>query len=384
MEALHIFREQEIREELGLGSIRDSFSDILFPGTSTLQTRAKYMLFIPWIFLKHEERQTPSEKIASLSRRDEINLIFSLIRSGEKDGVIGYIARENLKILPSSIYWTGLGKWGIRRFDGSMDQYFRYLDSFYFYSKDKVLSDDKEPFEDMPANWDPNLVKRPANFPEGIRLSLSYKEAEYLHDRILASCPESLLAFLIDKTKPTKNVTYIWHHPDIINFPKRLRKIVRHAQNFSESMHSAALLYNLMLSEKAENQGYIDRYSEKLHKWAEGIEKRFSEIDVWELDEFWEIAKEENPRIPYATVRFVEKWIQIVREEKKIWELSDYQYARKLVYDREVKIKRNRSRLKNTQMLQHWSGASGAGALDFRWKFVERIVNDILYGLRKR
>jgi hypothetical protein len=29
---------------LGIASIRDRFSDILFPGTSTIQTRAKYFL----------------------------------------------------------------------------------------------------------------------------------------------------------------------------------------------------------------------------------------------------------------------------------------------------------------------------------------------------
>jgi len=60
MEILHLFGEKEIREELGIGTVRDAFSDILFPGTSTLHTRAKYMLFVPWIFMKHERKQTHS------------------------------------------------------------------------------------------------------------------------------------------------------------------------------------------------------------------------------------------------------------------------------------------------------------------------------------
>jgi hypothetical protein len=38
------------RDELGLGAIRDSFADQLFPGTSTIQTRLRYMLFVPWIY----------------------------------------------------------------------------------------------------------------------------------------------------------------------------------------------------------------------------------------------------------------------------------------------------------------------------------------------
>lgn len=37
-------------DELGIGMIRDSFSDTLFPGISTIQTRAKYFLTLPRIF----------------------------------------------------------------------------------------------------------------------------------------------------------------------------------------------------------------------------------------------------------------------------------------------------------------------------------------------
>ena len=42
-----LFQEKESRDELGLGAIRDSIADHLFPGTSTIQTRLRYMLFIP-------------------------------------------------------------------------------------------------------------------------------------------------------------------------------------------------------------------------------------------------------------------------------------------------------------------------------------------------
>jgi len=41
MEVIDLFREEETRDELGLGTIRDAFADLLFPGTSTIQTRAR-------------------------------------------------------------------------------------------------------------------------------------------------------------------------------------------------------------------------------------------------------------------------------------------------------------------------------------------------------
>jgi len=147
-------------------------------------------------------------------------------------------------------------------------------------------------------------------------------------------------------------------------------------------MHSAALLYNLMLSEKIKNEDLMEEYREELVKWAGEIEERFNEINKWDLSEFWDIARTEKGHIPYRTVRFVEEWIKIVKDRKKIRKISDSDKARRLVYNREVSIKGNRSRLKNPQMLKQWSGASAAGALDFRWKFVQRIVNDILYGLK--
>jgi len=208
MEILHLFHEREIREELGIGTVRDAFSDILFPGTSTLHTRAKYFLFIPWIFLKHEEKKTKSDKIEEYSRYDEISLIRALISSGEYEGVIGKVAGSSLKILPSYMYWSGLGIWGIRRFDGTLYQYFKSLDSFYHYKKNIVKSDDKEAISHIPSNWDQNLPPRPGYFPEGIKLSLSHEEADYLRERIVKNCRESLLAFLADKTKRLSSLQF--------------------------------------------------------------------------------------------------------------------------------------------------------------------------------
>ena len=50
MEAVALFREQGTVDELGIATVRDTFSDLLFPGTSVLHTRPKYLLFVPWIY----------------------------------------------------------------------------------------------------------------------------------------------------------------------------------------------------------------------------------------------------------------------------------------------------------------------------------------------
>lgn len=46
-EIVNLFSERESRDELGIGQVRDTLSDLLWPGTSTLFTRARYFVFIP-------------------------------------------------------------------------------------------------------------------------------------------------------------------------------------------------------------------------------------------------------------------------------------------------------------------------------------------------
>ena len=46
---LDLFSEKGTLDEMGLGSLRDTVSDALFPGTSYIQTRLRYVLFVPWI-----------------------------------------------------------------------------------------------------------------------------------------------------------------------------------------------------------------------------------------------------------------------------------------------------------------------------------------------
>ena len=47
LNVLDMLGNQGVLDELGIATIRDGFSDLLFPGTSTIQTRAKYFLIVP-------------------------------------------------------------------------------------------------------------------------------------------------------------------------------------------------------------------------------------------------------------------------------------------------------------------------------------------------
>ena len=57
LDMIDLFREKGTRDELGIGLIRDALANLLFPGTSTVQTRARYFLFIPWMYGDLENRR---------------------------------------------------------------------------------------------------------------------------------------------------------------------------------------------------------------------------------------------------------------------------------------------------------------------------------------
>ena len=50
LDVVDLFGEHDTRDELGIGSVRDAFADMLFPGTSTIMTRARYFLLVPWTY----------------------------------------------------------------------------------------------------------------------------------------------------------------------------------------------------------------------------------------------------------------------------------------------------------------------------------------------
>ena len=329
-----------------------------------------------------EKRHIKSDKIEEKSREYEISLIRALLSAGEDDGVIGRVARDRLKILPSYMYWSGLGNWGIRRFEGSNYQYFQSLDSFYTYKKSMVKSDDGEAVSQPSNNWDPNIVAPSNDFPWSAKLDLNRDEATYLHDRVLASCKKSLLAFLVTTSDPT-DVRYAWMHPKWAEFSDEHKQIVQYARNFSDVMHGASLLYNLMLSEKRHNNDWIEKYTQKVVVWADHVGEHFSEIAQWDLIDFWRIVYEQNQHINYLTRRFIDNWIGIVRDRGDVPDLLINEQARRLIYQREVRIKGKRSRLKNERMLDQWLGAAGENAMDFRWRVTQRLLKDIFGGLKR-
>jgi hypothetical protein len=386
MDVIHLFNEPDTRDELGIGTIRDAFADYFFPGTSTIQTRARYFLFIPWIYNALENKKVKSKEIAHRLRKEEVKLIEALLNTDDKNGIIGIREKEKLQRLPSNIYWAGLESWGIRTYSGSQNQYHHYLDTFYTKKKLMVKNDDNESV--VEHNWHSGLPKSPEDFPKCADLILTSEEAHYLQERVLSQHEESLLYSLVSGDMFEKG-NFFWNLPNTImdSLSETLRKDIQHAYNFSETMLGAALLYNLMLAQMKENDDLIEKYNMQFDEWIKSISDshRWKELVAWydDLDGFWTSTALKDINIHHNTKKFVKNWYKMIFEITKLNLIAKNKDALELISKREEQLKSNRARLQNPRALDIWNGSEKIRQLDFRWGTVEMIVQDILNGLNE-
>lgn len=384
---LSLFQEKESRDELGLGSVRDSFADQLFPGTSTIQTRLRYMLFVPWIYYSLEEKRLPVENFAFQADKLERDLVQPLLDSDDQAGVFGRTVGKRLKRLPSSVYWAGLGVWGIRLTPFSQDEYHRRIDETYrrrnalkALEKDaKSRGDDIDVEQRMAAlSWHPQLPAPPEDFPSNVGFALSREEAEFIRDRIKVTCPNSLLSFLTLHCEPADTHTP-WEHPDYGSFSDQHKDLLTHARLFSEVMHGAALSYNVQLAKLRNNDDLVAEHRASFDEWT--VKLPLEDIRAWSVNRLWELTIDQGHTITHQTRSFVQQWIDHTRKSPK--DLLSNVGALNLIKGREMKLKGARSRFRNQRALEQWGGYSSVGRLVYRWPNVRLLLNDLYQGMNR-
>lgn len=389
MEVVDLFREKETVDDLGFGSIRDTFSELLFPGTSTLHTRAKYLLFVPWLGQILESESVPSRHGWSRLKDLEVELIHALLRGGEAEGVIGRNAKEKLKQFPSFMYWGALRRYGVLSIPVTRQQLVQSLDSLHAARKHAARTRDEVDERSVPRNWHAGLPAPEAGFLDQTSFDLSPEQASYLTDRIQATAPGSYLSHLVS-IGVTADSDRPWEDPTLVHAEATVQDQVAHARRFSEVAHGAALLYNLMLSEAVRelrsDGGRVDvgddlvgDYEARLDEWAGGMRRARHDLADWDVAAFWKLVTDANPRIPRATQQFTKFWFDQVLTRDPHVVLTDPE-VRTIVQARERETKGRLARLSNPRQLDRYGGAAGAGALNYRWGSVRAVLGDIVAG----
>jgi hypothetical protein len=377
-EALAAFDDQGMIDPLGFGMVRDAFGEILFPGVSTVQTRARYFVLVPWIYRQlNTEGIRPSDGPAR-SRELELGLIESLLKgSPDREGIIGRDARRRTKQLPSFIYWGGLGRWGIRRFDGSRQEYFQTLGRRPAVGRTES-EDEAEPVR---GPWHGDLPDPPDELYEATSLQLTSEESDFITGRILNSVPDSYLAQLVRDGSTNQDADAPWEHPVALSSSSRLRLALHHGRLFSLAAWGAGLLYNVELSRLLEEDGgapLSQDFDEAYSLWTANIRDYRADFKAWDRDGFWSIVTGENPNIPERVQRFVDWWLDVVVSGPP----SGWQDRTmvKGLREREAQLKGARAKLANRRARERSPSAQGADRMLFRWPTARRLIRDLHEG----
>lgn len=381
MSVLHMLSEPQAVDELGVGQIRDRFADILFPGTSTVQTRAKYFLIVPYLLmeLEKEKNLTPKKMMDKLNEQ-ELSLI-PILNKEHSEGVIGKLSGKKLKRKPSSIYWNGIRTFELFKYDKiSLGEYIKAVCSL----KNKNEKMDKlgnENLEEGASRDDTDALNGEIvsdffrcipprkEWIENIDIELTLEEAEYLKSKIIKSknSKDTLLSYLLkegkDKVEDINDFDVIG---ELFDLPTGIKEDYYMARDFSDFIYGANIRYNYILS-KENNEDIEDEWI----KWYESdfVKYKFKHFDIYAVIKRLDIRSG-------SVVSFLNQW-----KEKLL--NGNLEEIDKLIISREEEIKgKQRAKLTNPKLAFYGDNNMIRGSkLEYRFTPGRRLIVDIFRGI---
>ena len=190
------------------------------------------------------------------------------------------------------IYWSGLERWGIKRRRGTREQWARSRGarppSPTTAIGQRVVLVARQPFEPPPG------------FPEGrvARLSVAGGASTSRADRDLAARAHCSPGLVERRAPWTGSGLRLGACRCALSSSRITPRLVDHAQRFSEAMHGAALLYNLVLAEATkDDEAASMRYRAALDVW------RGLDCAQWDVDDFWPLLGDSSDPATIARAR---------------------------------------------------------------------------------
>lgn len=265
LSVLDLLSESGTLDELGIAPIRDGFANLFFPGTSTIQTRAKYFMIVPYA-LKDLEYSSETNPNRMLRTFDEVERKCGemLISNGEDtDGIIGSrsLAQNKwVKRTPADIYWAGLRNYGI--FTGgtlSLSEYIRVMCALKnqkaTITKLGNRNDNADEGDDKDAGelfrmqfWKIPTYKD--SWMEDLSIKMSSEEGAFLRQQIITAYPDSMLAFILRNSVTEIFVCKTFQELEslIKIFPEQIQNDYSLAYAFSSFLLVLRVVYNIVVS----------------------------------------------------------------------------------------------------------------------------------------
>lgn len=263
---LETLSENATLDELGIAPVRDGFANLFFPGTSTIQTRAKYFFIVPYAMrdLECSDELQPGRMLKILTETEKQCALGFLESNKNEEGVIGKrsLPLQWVKRAPSDIYWSGLRRYNI--FMGgsiSLSEYIRNMcvqkgqkqDLRNLGNRNDHTEDDDED-DDQAGDvrglrfWNMPLYRK--EWKKSLKMKLTKDEGDFLKKQILLTCPDSILGYILkDDMKEILDLSSFADLQDMIRkFPANIQEDYDLALRFSDFVYVLRIIYNILVS----------------------------------------------------------------------------------------------------------------------------------------
>lgn len=285
-ELLKVLGESGSLDELGVGIVRDSISDLLYPGTSVLHTRAKYYILIPELFKKAMKSGfTTGAEVRNLINTDQDRIARALRRAVDEEtgtkaaGIIGGRSDRGVKMKPTRIYWNALRTTEILcNGDMSFDDACSAVAGYNSKTQNIVIKyegedDGGDAYDAGAGNF--ALFNAPCkesieDYLDNPTLHLRRDEADYLRSQFLhvPVMKNTLMEYCL-KTKTSFEGEALDDIPTD-DMPEVLRHNLALATEFANFIYGAYIVYNMMFFENGGENATADvqdRLEEKYKNW---------------------------------------------------------------------------------------------------------------------
>ena len=374
-------------DELGIGTIRDALADRLFPGISTIQTRAKYFFIIPYIlqdFLRipasERSRKTPSKYLDDREHEIMWNLAELYKSRGEENTsrVIGITKKRGERIVrrPSEIYWNGLNTF--KCIDSKGLSANAFLNNANKSSIETLAHsiEEEDNKDDADAGFENFFnVKVPVkeNWESNLDLKMSYEEASFLREAI-KDLDNTLLSFIVSNPEVYTEFKTANSFSDFAKFcvdreiGDELKADLILAHDFAELMVGAHLAYNQELQNHFYNNNPFD---EKWDDWYDNFKGRMIAPEAFDPNQLFTYTNSNKAGW------FVNEWWALLNDD-----ILDHSKKSHILKRQERLAKGIKARIHNNKRTDIKESVQlGLGRLDYRFGNAKIIINDIFDGL---
>lgn len=369
LSVLDLLGEKGVLDELGISQIRDGYSDLFFPGTSTIQTRAKYFFIVPYAFrdLEFNNQYDFFKLRKTFDNCEEKCAHIFLENNPDESGVIGRRAIRSgswVSRTPSAIYWAGLRKYGFFKGKMSIDHYIKFiaiqkqntLDAVNLGNRSDEGHDDKNAGDVQKAHLF-NIPSYKRDWMDNLEMNLTYEEGQFLKNQIIENCPDSLMAYVLkyDIHEFLDIPSFSDLETIIHRFPNDIKNNYNKANSFSEFCFALRIVYNLIVSE---------------NKNEEAI-KEFDNLN------FYEISKIDIDAIMDSLGIFNPYLKTFLKNSREAIGNKNFDELKKIIREREVYLKginRSKTAHPGEYDVNEWFAGK---RLDYRFSIARDIVADI-------